>query len=1067
MTTTSASAPAAGLFTSVDEQFRLDFDSLDPSQATTCTIVSALDQLVLTQQQPTPATMVYVDPGLSLTVIADSVTICGQLSFPGKAVSIMARNIGTAAASDGTAAAIDVSGGTAALPAAPQPPLSQAADGRHGHVEIFHSHKYPGGDGAWGQQGATGATGATGGAGGTIALFTESFESGANLMLTANGGTGGLAQTAQAGQDGGNGGKGDKSALDWLIPGGNGGQGGAGGTGGIGGTGGAGGTISVNAVLPATGVTLTAQATGGTGGVGGNGGTGASGGNAGSGDTSDPADYPLPSGGNGGDGGQGGAAGNGGAGGTISSNLPAAGPTIALSTLGVSGGSVGTPGSAAAPGAGGRGLDSEGSSHGGNGNPPSSPIPPGSPGQPGTNDASGSPIGYSDIGARVSSAQSSMVLQKAKLLYLTADPTANPSAYAEASTLLIWLQETLAAYAGSTPPAGYSTDDVSLLGSIYQQSSALLLQLTFGRDSFGNVQSFVPQGSYSMYSGLLQSMLGPQGTFTQLEAQYLMNLNALGQTQATLQQLSVPVLQGQQQAAALGGQAAAALAAATALASTIATDNAAVDHQYAMMEAAISGIEQELCALAGLNCTIDTMTQALNMVVGVSSLADAAQAQQAAGAVKTAEASQAKQIAAGAKIGTDSAGLLKSTVANCLGVASLPTTALVAQVDVLGQNVTSVSEAYASNGSMLTTADPNAYKLLVAQADYDALLKQYLGLSAARAAINAIQQYVTLVQQRNTDILSFNTQVGTLLSLQAQTAQNAAQLSLANAALASTSNPALAPLVAFMARLYHDARAQVINTLYMASRSLAFWSVDAPDTSFTTLVGLTDPSGITAASLAASMQQIVNELEDAITSFGTAPQTFPTSSGGTNPQGILVTITTASDPGLMSTFTTLNGANVYALSLALPVVVPSTSESDSPFFAKANVRLSKVRAWVNGASVGSNTNGVACLTVGITHTGTESITNPKDSTVNVYTHAPISKTFQFDTRQVQQSSGIVEDGDFAGASNDSMFAQPGPFTTWQIVVDPRYNTGLDMSQVSGLTLEFWGTSYAFASASPS
>jgi hypothetical protein len=48
-----------------------------------------------------------------------------------------------------------------------------------------------------------------------------------------------------------------------------------------------------------------------------------------------------------------------------------------------------------------------------------------------------------------------------------------------------------------------------------------------------------------------------------------------------------------------------------------------------------------------------------------------------------------------------------------------------------------------------------------------------------------------------------------------------------------------------------------------------------------------------------------------------------------------------------------------------------------------------------------------------------------------------------------------------------MFAQPGPFTTWQIVVDPRYNTGLDMSQVSSLTLEFWGTSYAFASASPS
>ena len=85
-----------GLFLSSEEQYRMDFDTVDPNNATTCTIISALDQLVLTQESPPPPGMVFVAGNLNLVVQADNVIIRGPLSFPGKTVSISARSIGTA-----------------------------------------------------------------------------------------------------------------------------------------------------------------------------------------------------------------------------------------------------------------------------------------------------------------------------------------------------------------------------------------------------------------------------------------------------------------------------------------------------------------------------------------------------------------------------------------------------------------------------------------------------------------------------------------------------------------------------------------------------------------------------------------------------------------------------------------------------------------------------------------------------------------------------------------------------------------------------------------------------------
>jgi hypothetical protein len=337
-------------------------------------------------------------------------------------------------------------------------------------------------------------------------------------------------------------------------------------------------------------------------------------------------------------------------------------------------------------------------------------------------------------------------------------------------------------------------------------------------------------------------------------------------------------------------------------------------------------------------------------------------------------------------------------------------------------------------------------------------------VASAQAAIDAINQYVTLVQQRNADIMKYNGFVAQLASLQAQINQNTAQLDQVQTAMTRQSNPALAPLVAFMARIYHDARAQVIFTLYMAGRSYGYWSLDSKYSALTTFIPLSDPTGITADSLAGAQQRIVSDFGTFIEDLGTPPQNFPNPTTTQLPQGITFVLTKAANPAFFDTFTTANSAGLFQVSFAIPAAFASTSELDNPFFSQANVRLTKVRPWIQGATT---QNGI--LTVDITHTGAETIVDPDTNTANFFTHDPITKNFKFDSAQIFQPSSIVEDGDFVDPNNpikngDMTFALPGPFTTWTIQIDPASNTGLDMNGVDKISVEFWGTSFAFQQA---
>ena len=1031
------------MFRYPEEQYRLDFDSADPAKATRCTIVSALDRLVLTQESPPPLDAVTVDPNLHLTVYGDCVIVRGPLSLPGKDVLISARVIGSEPDAKNAGAQIDVSAKAPAAPPTAKPQLPQAAQGRKGYVAAFRDNRWPGGNGDPGKGGDPGSAGVGGLHGGTIEIHTESFLSGSSIELFADGGGGGTGQTSQAGQDGGRGGDGDKSGMNFAIPGGSGGRGGPGGMGTTGGTGGAGGTVRVTAITPTTQVTLRVRAVGGVGGNGGQGGKGGKGGAAGPGRNDDYKHFHYPNGGDGGDGGRGGASGSGGAGGIVEFT-PFLNPAYVLT-----GGGPGKAGLHGNGGDGGEGLDPYYGSH--SGTPGVKPSGTGdATGQSGsTGTASPYPAtgtllpvhlqtqpasqlvfdGYSILATFSAASQRSMLLQKAKLLYSTADASSRTSDYAQVATLLVWLQKTTLPFSGATRPLGFSEHDSSILAAIYWQATALASQLALKRDFSGHLPTYVPQGSYTFYRNQLTSMLGSEGTFCVIEKAYVSFFDELQKTKGTFVELGRAQQLADSQGVSLKTKHQDALDSTNAVVSAITGDNSAVEAQYDTMIHAIRWAESQLGQLA-------MMAKELSMIAVLPGLADGDSTKKIAGQV------------------TDA---LKNGITGVAGVASFPTFALVKQVDVLGANVATLEEGYTVGQGVITESDPNAYKLLAKQADFDAAVKPYLGMSPVQAAVDAVHEYSRLVQQRNADIMKFNANVVQLASLQAQIDQNDAQSAQVASLRTQASNPVLAPLTTFLARVYQDARSQVIMTLYMAARSFAFWSLKSDYSAFTTFVGLTDPSGINAQTLNAASQHILSDLSRVIETFGTNVQEFPPSEPEAPSQGLLLKLTAKEHPALFAVFKTRNVDGVHELAFTLPAALRNTPEANSPFYSKTNVRLRKARPWVTGATVAANPAGKSVLTVEIIHGGDEDIVDPNNK-VSHFSHEPIVKNFQFDTK----TRVISQDADFDQPGHETHYAAPGPFTKWKVRIDPDYNTGLDMSGLESLTIEFCGTNYAFA-----
>ncbi|MDR0207684.1 MAG: hypothetical protein LBJ33_00830 [Pseudomonas putida] len=790
-----------------------------------------------------------------------------------------------------------------------------------------------------------------------------------------------------------------------------GGTGTSGASGGDGAAGTAAGRISLfcDAILPDTCLQL--SAVGGDGGAGQDGQDGAQGGPGGN-----SVHYcmaPSGDGGTGGTGGVGGVGGPGGAGGMAELFCVTPLPSTAVVSVNTSGGSGGAGGAGGEGGPGGvpgtvesvmPGYVGKNGSQGQSGAVGSA----GPTGQAGPQNVEATGAGYvptppftiASYVAGLDPSQCSMVMEKTLLLYLQADGSKADPLFAEVYDALSW-------YASLYDQLSATLSEP--LKSILAQASGYLVQLNAKLDVYGRPYNYVPLVSYNEYNSLLPQQLA---LFTVIETAFDGYFSSLQAQQASTQTVQACITQAQTAISNNQAKCQALLNDASELVPSIEVAEIAVEQAKAALETALANLQEKIQDSVG--CPLASILQSVAMSVLTGGKVTPASLISAA--LQASKAYNPNIVPAGPS-------------------GAISTMYLVSQVQFVESDLQSIKEGYQSLNGLITEADPNAARLVQLETQFNQLYTQYFAQwQVGQEAEQAFEAYVQAVQYRNHLISNYNddyTQACTLF----QRAQSLQQLiQVAQNSLMANNDSTLPEIVTFMSHAYHQARSEMIHTLYLTSRAQQFWAI-APYDGLRALIGLDDPSQINTATLTVAQNLLLTNFENAITQ-GQEAETF---------SALQLVI---SDSATLAAFR----ENPQLLIPIAPAMTDTPLSPVQPFAGLANVRLTTVRAYVKGASTSDGS-----LRVSLMHGGYETVVSPTNLAMS-FIHKPLSVMFQYDLA-VQDT--ILIDGTIGSSTLSDNYALIGPFTTWSVKVDPGLNPGLDLSQVSSITIEFSGTFNAF------
>lgn len=612
------------------------------------------------------------------------------------------------------------------------------------------------------------------------------------------------------------------------------------------------------------------------------------------------------------------------------------------------------------------------------------------------------------------------LLERAKLMYFTLDPVKDPAGVGDLMTLLLRLQARTAVFAQATSSSALvkyyaaheaevgAVGSVEQLRAIHDEATAYLASLKQGRDFFGLDAQAVPLASFAFYQDLLATLIDD---FEKIEKGYQEYFTAL--QNGTAQMTAIRGARAQQ----------------GAVKATASTDLKALRSLAAKTSAVIGGYQTILPPLkqalademANMRTTIkhhfdfsfDALLQSLQTLA-------------------FAPESQFMML-------TQGAGFLYNGTTKVTNDQGVPVKKdyIVKQLKAVGADVASLTEGFSQlDDGTIQPDDPGAAKLVADEKQIMSMLSSFdfTGLDDLQKAFDA---YVGKIIERNNQILTYNAIVLLMYRDQQLIAQaQASQADLTDKALA-TMSPQMPDLVTYVSSLYYAARQQVMETLNLTARAYRFWALSDDDL-VADAFGNQPPPQIDSTILKGAQASILGSYRRAVESFGTDSSRFPARDSQT---GIIVNVPTS----MISTFKLLGQCMVK-----VPVATRKTTKRDNPFAAMADVRVGIARAWIDGAKTSDGE-----LTVQLTHTGSEAIANQSGDVFN-FTHDPVTKDFKYRTANAE----VLEDGTFSIQQHSTPYAALGPFTTWHVVVDKNANADLDLSEVTGIRLEFHGTSLA-------
>jgi hypothetical protein len=799
-----------------------------------------------------------------------------------------------------------------------------------------------------------------------------------------------------------------------------GGKGGIASTGGVGGNGIAGDPGNEGAIgKPAGNITLHVgefcghsfqlHANGGAGGAGQNGQAGVPGARGGQGGdpNGNPDHNPAGNGGNGGVGGNGGRGGTGGVGGANGRIIAIAfrrapGGQVFVQASPGAGGAGGIGGGGGAGGAGGPAGDSHGSRRVAN---PGAPGGNGANGDTGTRGASPAAVAtdvrqgsLAEQKDSVTLAQLQMILRLGTLRLLLRDTNRQ-----DLAERLAYVRD-FAALRVTADDAGRQFDAAS------QRANALLFQNSRGLDPQGHPENYAPRLDIATYKANLDRFVANFKALRDDYRSYFRTDSTRDQRIAGLKALSI---KASTLITDLDAQAHDGLALATGLIPLCDDAQRRCALQLVVLQADLTRLETELKQVAkNTGCVLDTLG---GLTKGLDALALSGDA-------------RVKKVAG---YGHDAEKMIKSVIPADLQPAALANA--VTKLESLGDDLKDLASAYSQNKDLIINLkDPNAYKLLVDQQQLNAILKPYLDkFDTAQEAKKSMDEYVKRVQTRNEAILRFNTQIADLAGVKARRAEASAQKSQADTLIASNADPMGAELASFAGNAFRASKELCVEQLYLTGKAAVFYSLDRSFNVFDIIRNLGAGTDLDWSAFQTGADQVVKHLQTAEERFGQDTIAFPQDT---------------SQPGAAIVVRNADGSSLTKLSEGIAFTIApafrTTTKDQSPFYGMADVRITRVRVWVEGARTSDNE-----LTVLLTQLGQETIVNLQNQALE-FVHSEVGTRLVYDLNSKLVRSG----GDIR--LPESKYAAVGPFGTWVVKVLTRDNRGLDLSAVKEVRVEF-------------
>ncbi|EFR04543.1 hypothetical protein MGYG_07548 [Nannizzia gypsea CBS 118893] len=333
--------------------------------------------------------------------------------------------------------------------------------------------------------------------------------------------------------------------------------------------------------------------------------------------------------------------------------------------------------------------------------------------------------------------------------------------------------------------------------------------------------------------------------------------------------------------------------------------------------------------------------------------------------------------------------------------------------------------------------DPAATKLQVIAEKADAFWSQFediLGKPVLDNLRKRFHDYIAIVKERNAAVIGYTEAVLLLIKYQTELdalAAERADISREEYDQLGADHPTM---TAFMKKLYTDAIHTTQEWLYKAQRSYLFVSLDRANVVGEQMEGFKF-STFNATTLISVNSTLITRYNTFLEKAGTEPQKF---------NGLRYDI-----DDMYVDMIKDSGTDGITHTVEIPVF---DIHKPNPFGSMVDIRLTKVRFYLDGAETGSH-----FLDLTLKHQGKETILNKQDERFD-FVHDPLITKFRYNIKDPMTMGPGTTDGD-VGSVGEDRYAMVGPFTQWTFQVTTDNNPGLNLANVSKAYFMFWFTYY--------